>query len=250
MRPGSPPAGWPSISVKLSALHPRYEYGRSAPGPRGTRAAARGARARARKSAGIALTVDAEEAERLELSLQLLDRLLEAPALAGWDGLGLAVQAYRSARRTCCATCSSAPTRPRAILNLRLVKGAYWDSEIKRAQERGLAGYPVYTRKANTDVAYLACARILLEGTRRIYPQFATHNAHTAASIIHLAQANGREFEFQRLHGMGEELYARAHRPGGPRACRAASTRRSARTRTCCRTWCAACSRTAPTRRS
>ena len=101
------------------------------------------------------------------------------------------------------------------VLNLRLVKGAYWDSEIKRAQERGLPGYPVYTRKPNTDVAYLACARILLEGTRRVYPQFATHNAHTAASIIRLAGARSREFEFQRLHGMGEELYAELTDPAG-----------------------------------
>ena len=101
------------------------------------------------------------------------------------------------------------------VLNLRLVKGAYWDSEVKRAQERGLPGYPVYTRKSNTDVAYLACVRILLEGTRRVYPQFATHNAHTAASIIHLARRYGREFEFQRLHGMGEELYAELTDPDG-----------------------------------
>ena len=101
------------------------------------------------------------------------------------------------------------------VLNLRLVKGAYWDSEVKRAQERGLPGYPVYTRKANTDVAYLACARILLEGSARVYPQFATHNAHTAASIIHLATARGRAFEFQRLHGMGEELYSELTDPAG-----------------------------------
>jgi RHH-type proline utilization regulon transcriptional repressor/proline dehydrogenase/delta 1-pyrroline-5-carboxylate dehydrogenase len=89
------------------------------------------------------------------------------------------------------------------VLNIRLVKGAYWDSEVKRAQERGLPGYPVFTRKQNTDVSYLACARILLDGSRRLYPQFATHNAHTVASIIQLASARGREFEFQRLHGMG-----------------------------------------------
>jgi RHH-type proline utilization regulon transcriptional repressor/proline dehydrogenase/delta 1-pyrroline-5-carboxylate dehydrogenase len=101
------------------------------------------------------------------------------------------------------------------VLNVRLVKGAYWDSEVKRAQERGLPGYPVYTRKGNTDVAYLACARILLDGTARVYPQFATHNAHTAASIIHLAKARGRAFEFQRLHGMGEELYAELTDPAG-----------------------------------
>ena len=169
----------------------------------------------AARSAGIALTVDAEEAERLELSLQLLDRLLEAPALAGWDGLGLAVQAYSKRTPDVLRYLQQRADATARIMNLRLVKGAYWDSEIKRAQERGLPGYPVYTRKANTDVAYLACARILLEGTRRIYPQFATHNAHTAASIIHLAQAYGREFEFQRLHGMGEELYRELTDPAG-----------------------------------
>ena len=169
----------------------------------------------AAKSAGIALTVDAEEAERLELSLQLLDQLLVAPALAGWDGLGLAVQAYSKRTPDVLRYLQQRADATLRVLNLRLVKGAYWDSEIKRAQERGLPGYPVYTRKANTDVAYLACARILLEGTRRIYPQFATHNAHTAASIIHLARANGREFEFQRLHGMGEELYGALTDPAG-----------------------------------
>ena len=195
VRKGRPPAAWPSVSVKLSALHPRYEYGRTRQvieelGPRLE------ALALAARSAGIALTVDAEEAERLELSLQLLDRLLTVPALAGWDGLGLAVQAYSKRTPDVLRYLQQRADATSRVLNLRLVKGAYWDSEIKRAQERGLPGYPVYTRKANTDVAYLACARILLEGTRRIYPQFATHNAHTAASIIHLARANGREFEF------------------------------------------------------
>ncbi|HEU4517175.1 MAG TPA: bifunctional proline dehydrogenase/L-glutamate gamma-semialdehyde dehydrogenase PutA [Steroidobacteraceae bacterium] len=214
VRPGSPPAGWPSVSVKLSALHPRYEFGRSRQvlaelGPRLESLAL------VAKAAGIALTVDAEEAERLELSLELLDRLLVAPALAGWDGLGLAVQAYSKRTPDVVRFLQRRADETSRVLNLRLVKGAYWDSEIKRAQERGLPGYPVYTRKPNTDVAYLACARILLEGTRRIYPQFATHNAHTAASIIHLAKANGREFEFQRLHGMGEELYGELTDPAG-----------------------------------
>jgi RHH-type transcriptional regulator, proline utilization regulon repressor / proline dehydrogenase / delta 1-pyrroline-5-carboxylate dehydrogenase len=214
LRPGHAPAEWPSVSVKLSALHPRYEYGRARQvlGELGPRLEAL---ALAAKSAGIALTVDAEEAERLELSLQLLDRLLVAPALAGWDGLGLAVQAYSKRTPDVLRYLQQRAEATSRVLNVRLVKGAYWDSEIKRAQERGLPGYPVYTRKANTDVAYLACARILLEGTRRIYPQFATHNAHTAASMIHLARMNGREFEFQRLHGMGEELYGELTDPGG-----------------------------------
>jgi RHH-type proline utilization regulon transcriptional repressor/proline dehydrogenase/delta 1-pyrroline-5-carboxylate dehydrogenase len=214
VRQGRPPAAWPSVSVKLSALHPRYEYGRARQvveelGPRLE------ALALAAKSAGIALTVDAEEAERLELSLQLVDRLLAVPALAGWDGLGLAVQAYSKRTPDVLRYLQQRADATSRVLNLRLVKGAYWDSEVKRAQERGLPGYPVYTRKANTDVAYLACARMLLEGTRRIYPQFATHNAHTAASVIHLARANDREFEFQRLHGMGEELYGELTDPAG-----------------------------------
>ena len=214
VRAGSEPAGWPSVSVKLSALHPRYEFGRRREvvaelGPRLESLAA------AAKSAGIALTVDAEEAERLELSLILLDGLLDAPSLAGWDGLGLAVQAYSKRAPDVLRYLQRRADETKRVLNERLVKGAYWDSEIKRAQERGLPGYPVYTRKANTDVAYLACARLLLEGTARVYPQFATHNAHTAASIIHLAKSRARTFEFQRLHGMGEELYAELTDPNG-----------------------------------
>jgi RHH-type transcriptional regulator, proline utilization regulon repressor / proline dehydrogenase / delta 1-pyrroline-5-carboxylate dehydrogenase len=214
VRPGSPPAAWPSVSVKLSALHPRYEFGRTRQvlaelGPRLE------ALAIAARGAGIALTVDAEEADRLELQILLVDRLLDAPALGGWDGLGLAVQAYGKRAPESIRYLQRRADATGRVLSLRLVKGAYWDSEVKRAQERGLPGYPVYTRKPNTDVAYLACARILLEGTRRIYPQFATHNAHTAASIIHLARAGAREFEFQRLHGMGEELYAELADPAG-----------------------------------
>ncbi|HET8692262.1 MAG TPA: bifunctional proline dehydrogenase/L-glutamate gamma-semialdehyde dehydrogenase PutA, partial [Steroidobacteraceae bacterium] len=214
VRAGSEPAGWPSVSVKLSALHPRYEFGRRRQvvaelGPRLESLAV------AAKSAGIALTVDAEEAERLELSLILLDGLLDAPSLAGWDGLGLAVQAYSKRAPDVLRYLQRRADEAKRALNVRLVKGAYWDSEIKRAQERGLPGYPVYTRKGNTDVAYLACARILLEGTHRVYPQFATHNAHTAASVIHLARSRGRAFEFQRLHGMGEELYAELTDPAG-----------------------------------
>ncbi len=214
VKSGSEPAGWPSVSVKLSALHPRYEFERQRQvldelGPR-LRTLALTA-----KAAGIALTVDAEEAERLELSLRVLDPLLECPELAGWDGLGLAVQAYSKRAPDVLRYLQHRADETGRVLNVRLVKGAYWDSEIKRAQERGLPGYPVYTRKANTDVAFLACARILLDGSRRVYPQFATHNAHTAASIIHLAKARGRNFEFQRLHGMGEELYSLLTDPAG-----------------------------------
>jgi len=214
VKPGSMPASWPSVSVKLSALHPRYEYGHQRDviaelGPRLE------SLAQVARSAGIALTVDAEEADRLELQIRLIDRLLEAPGLAGWDGLGLAVQAYSKRTPDVIRYLQRRADAAGRTLNLRLVKGAYWDSEIKRAQERGLPGYPVYTRKANTDVAYLACARILFDGTRRVYPQFATHNAHTAASIVHLARTSSREFEFQRLHGMGEELYAELTDPAG-----------------------------------
>jgi RHH-type proline utilization regulon transcriptional repressor/proline dehydrogenase/delta 1-pyrroline-5-carboxylate dehydrogenase len=214
VRPGTAAAAWPSISVKLSALHPRYEYGRRLQVLREL-----GARIRtlavAARTAGIALTIDAEEADRLELSLELLDGLLTEPALAGWDGLGLAVQAYLKRAPDVLRWLSARADATGRVLSVRLVKGAYWDSEIKRAQERGLAGYPVYTRKHHTDISYLACARILLEGSRRLLPQFATHNAHTAATVIHLARANGREFEFQRLHGMGEELYGELTDPAG-----------------------------------
>jgi RHH-type proline utilization regulon transcriptional repressor/proline dehydrogenase/delta 1-pyrroline-5-carboxylate dehydrogenase len=214
VRAGSEAASWPSVSVKLSALHPRYEYARKhqvltelAPRLESLALAA--------KSSGIALTVDAEEAERLEISLLLIDGLLDSPALAGWDGLGLAVQAYSKRAPDVIRYLQRRAEATERVLNLRLVKGAYWDSEVKRAQERGLPGYPVYTRKANTDVAYLACARLLLEGSARVYPQFATHNAHTTASIIHLARTRGRAFEFQRLHGMGEELYSELTDPAG-----------------------------------
>ena len=196
----------PSISVKLSALHPRYEVAK---------------RERARRELtekllelsqlamkhGIALSVDAEEADRLELSLDIIGDVFAHPSLAGWNGLGIVVQAY--AKRTpfvidwLIETARAANRR----WYVRLVKGAYWDAEIKRAQENGLPGYPVYTRKPNTDVSYLACARKLFgAGAELIYPQFATHNAHTIAAVHHLAQ--GRPFEFQRLHGMGTDLYA------------------------------------------
>ena len=200
------PESLPSISVKLSALHPRYEYAKvervhAELGPRLVELAERAARA------GIALTVDSEESERLELSMELIARVLAAPSLAGWQGFGLAVQSYQKRApdqiRWLIARTRAAGRR----LNVRLVKGAYWDSEIKRAQERGHAGYPVFTRKQCTDVAYLACASLLLDAPDVIYPQFATHNAHTVASILHMARVRGRSYEFQRLHGMGEELY-------------------------------------------
>jgi len=195
----------PGISVKLSALHPRYEAvsrDRVLNGlvPR-LRALARRAR-----DLDLNLTIDAEEADRLELSLDVIAAVLPDPALAGWDGFGLAVQAYS---KRAPAVIDWAEAAARALdrrLTLRLAKGAYWDTEIKRAQERGLADYPVFTRKPMTDLSYLVCARKLLAARPRLYPQFATHNALTVATVIEAA--GGVEgFEFQRLHGMGEVLY-------------------------------------------
>ncbi len=198
----------PGISVKLSALHPRYEFLK---GERVLRELAPRlldlvSQARA---AGIGLTVDAEEADRLELSLQLIDAVLASPVTEGYEGFGLAVQAYQKRGHRVLEWLITQTRERQRRITLRLVKGAYWDSEIKRAQERGLAGFPVFTRKLNTDVSYLACARLLSAHLDVIYPQFATHNAHTVAYVSQLmaAAARGR-FEFQRLHGMGEELYA------------------------------------------
>ena len=205
-RSGLPPEAWPSISVKLSALHPRYEYGNrdevlETLGPKLE------ALALESMKSGVAFTVDAEEADRLELSLELFDRLLASPALDGWNGLGLAVQSYQKRGLDVLRWLGRRADEVGRTVNVRLVKGAYWDAEIKRAQERGLPGYPVFTRKPSTDVSFLACARLLLEGTDRLYPQFASHNAHSVAWVMHVARENGRRFEFQRLHGMGEELY-------------------------------------------
>ena len=195
----------PSISIKLSALHPRYEV-------------AKRARAHAEltpkllelaqlaKKNGIGLTVDAEEADRLELSLEIIAAVHTDASLAGWDGYGLAVQAYQKRAPFVIDWLAEQAKKTGRRFCVRLVKGAYWDSEIKRAQEGGHAGYPVYTRKPNTDVSYLACARRLFDHGAAFYPAFATHNAHTIAAIHHLA--NGRPFEFQRLHGMGADLYA------------------------------------------
>ena len=196
----------PGVSVKPSALHPRYEFAQRARAM--TELTARlGALALLAKSAGIGLNVDAEEADRLDLSLDVVEAVLADPALAGWDGFGVVVQAYgKRAAHVIDWVYALAGTHDRRIM-VRLVKGAYWDSEIKRAQVQGLAGFPVFTRKASTDVSYLACARKLLGMTDRLYPQFATHNAHTVAAVLHLA--GGRtDFEFQRLHGMGEALHA------------------------------------------
>jgi RHH-type proline utilization regulon transcriptional repressor/proline dehydrogenase/delta 1-pyrroline-5-carboxylate dehydrogenase len=196
----------PSVSVKLSALHPRYEYAQRERVLRELAPRLRLLAERARSWA-IGLTVDAEEADRLELSLDLFDAVYRSPALAGYDGFGLAVQAYQKRGTAVVEWLIALSQAVGRRIPVRLVKGAYWDTEIKRAQEHGLDGYPVFTRKASTDVSYLACARRLLEARKDIYPMFATHNAHTLASILEIA-GELRDFEFQRLHGMGEELYA------------------------------------------
>ena len=201
--------GGPGISVKLSALHPRY-----ARAQRGRVTAELYPRllqlATLARQHDIGLNIDAEEADRLELSLDLLEKLCHEPALAGWDGIGFVVQAYQ---KRCPAVIDWLIELARASdhrLMLRLVKGAYWDSEIKRAQVEGQSDYPVYTRKAHTDVSYLACARKLLAAPDAIYPQFATHNAHSVAAIVQMAgpqRYTDGQYEFQCLHGMGEPLY-------------------------------------------
>ena len=195
-----------SISVKLSALHPRYELAqrRRTMAELAPRLIALAARARER---GVALTVDAEEADRLDLSLDLFEQAALAPELAGWNGLGLAVQAYQKRAIHVIAWLADLAGRSGRRLPVRLVKGAYWDTEIKRSQEQGLEGYPVFTRKASTDLSYIACARAMLEAPQAFYPQFATHNAQTLATILALAGDERTDFEFQRLHGMGQALY-------------------------------------------
>jgi RHH-type proline utilization regulon transcriptional repressor/proline dehydrogenase/delta 1-pyrroline-5-carboxylate dehydrogenase len=211
-------ASRPGISVKLSALHPRYE-----PAQRQRVLTELTPRllhlVREARSAGIGLTVDAEEADRLELSLALIDGALTDEATAGYAGFGLAVQAYQKRAVNVLEWLVSRARQLGRRLSVRLVKGAYWDSEIKRAQERGLSGYPVFTRKENTDVSYLACAQWLARSTDVLYPQFATHNAHTVAYVLELLGHRPAAFEFQRLHGMGEALYEQVLR-AGPYACR------------------------------
>ena len=199
-----------SISIKLSALEPRYlltqrERVLARLIPRLAALAGRAARA------GIQLTIDAEEADRLDLSLTVIEALSRETATRDWPGLGLAVQAYGKRAPDVIDWVGALARATGRRMTVRLVKGAYWDSEIKRTQERGLDGYPVYTRKVTTDVSYLACAGRLFAHAGWISPQFATHNAHTIAAILELAPA-GALYEFQRLHGMGGLLYAEAIR--------------------------------------
>jgi len=198
----------PSISVKLSALHPRYEIAQSAR-VLSELVPAVSALARQAREVGIGFTLDAEEAERLDLSLEVFARLRRDPVLAGWSGLGLAVQAYQRRGRPVLDWLATLARATGERIPVRLVKGAYWDTEVKRAQVQGLAGYPVFTRKSHTDLSYLACARAMLDASDAIYPMFATHNAHTIAWVAaRAAERRVKAFEFQRLHGMGESLYA------------------------------------------
>ncbi|WP_051176423.1 bifunctional proline dehydrogenase/L-glutamate gamma-semialdehyde dehydrogenase PutA [Luteimonas mephitis] len=205
----------PSISVKLSALHPRYEHAKRARvlaelAPRLLGLAQRAKRYR------IGMTIDAEEADRLELSLDVIEAAWSDPSLAGWNGFGIVVQAYQKRAPYVIDWIADLARRHGRRIPVRLVKGAYWDSEIKRAQVDGVGGYPVFTRKPNTDVSYQANARRMLAATDAIYPMFATHNAQTIAAIHRLARVmlggardgDGFRYEFQKLHGMGDDLYA------------------------------------------
>ena len=194
----------PGISVKLSALHPRYELAQEAR-VMAELAPRLHALALLAKSAGMGLNVDAEEADRLALSLDVIERVMADPALAGWDGFGVVVQAYGPRAGAVIDRLYTMATRLDRRIMVRLVKGAYWDTEVKRAQVAGVPGFPVFTTKSATDISYIANARRLLGMTDRIYPQFATHNAHTVSAILHMAQ--DQPFEFQRLHGMGEALH-------------------------------------------
>ncbi|WFM71313.1 bifunctional proline dehydrogenase/L-glutamate gamma-semialdehyde dehydrogenase PutA [Halomonas sp. CKK8] len=198
--------GSPGISVKLSALHPRYETTHrdtvmETLVPRAQELVRQAAKA------NIGFNIDAEEQDRLDLSLDVIEALMADPSLDGWDGFGIVVQAYgRRAGPVIEALYDLAERLDRKIM-VRLVKGAYWDTEIKLAQEMGVETFPVFTRKVNTDVSYMACAQLLLDRRDRIYPQFATHNAHTCAAIVAMGGDDKDSYEFQRLHGMGESLH-------------------------------------------
>ena len=198
----------PGISIKLSALHPRYSRAQA------QRVMAELAPrvlmlAELAKSYDIGFNIDAEETDRLELSLDLLEGLAHAPSLAGWQGLGFVIQAYQKRCPMVIDWIVDLARRSGRRIMVRLVKGAYWDAEIKRAQEAGLSDFPVYTRKVHTDLAYVACAQKLLAARDAVFPQFATHNAQTLASVLHLAGPDFTpgDYEFQCLHGMGEPLY-------------------------------------------
>lgn len=206
----------PGISVKLSALSPRYltTHRRAVEEdviPRCLKLAQMAARAK------VGFNIDAEEQDRLDVSLDVVDAVLSDESLDGWDGFGVVVQAYgKRAPEVLLHLYALAERLDRRIM-VRLVKGAYWDTEIKLAQELGTNGFPVFTRKVNTDVSYMACARMLLDMRDRIYPQFATHNAHTCATVLEMAGNERDSFEFQRLHGMGESLHGIVKEEAGTR---------------------------------
>lgn len=203
----------PSISIKLSALHPKYDplkidrvLNELVPKLHYLMSQA--------KSFNVSVTIDAEETERLYLSLHIFEMLFEHPDFANWNGMGLAVQAYHKASRQTIFWLKELAQKHNKIIPIRLVKGAYWDSEIKLAQQKGLKNFPVFTRKASTDLSYLACANILLQNTNIFYPQFATHNLQTISSILSLVEhykkplkLSNHDFEFQRLHGMGAHVF-------------------------------------------
>ena len=217
---GQGPEAGHGVSVKLSALSPRYEATHEARVweelyPRILRLARIAARY------DINFTMDAEEADRLALSLKLLDRLAHEPDLGGWTGLGLAVQAYQKRCPEAVRRVAELARTSGRRLMVRLVKGAYWDTEIKRAQVFGRTDYPVFSTKAATDLNYLVCARLMVEAAPHIYSQFATHNAHSLAAVYKMASERGVKIEFQRLHGMGEALYDAARDAFGPVTVRA-----------------------------
>jgi RHH-type transcriptional regulator, proline utilization regulon repressor / proline dehydrogenase / delta 1-pyrroline-5-carboxylate dehydrogenase len=198
------PINGAGISIKLSALHPRYEFSQR------ERVLAELtpkvlALATLAKQGNIGFTIDAEEADRLSLSLDIIERLMSEKQLAGWDGLGVALQSYQKRAQHVLDWLANLARQHQRRIMVRLIKGAYWDTEIKLAQVQGLAGYPVFTRKVSTDVSFQACAKKLLTMTDVIYPQFATHNAYSAALVVELAKES--KFEFQCLHGMGQALY-------------------------------------------
>jgi RHH-type proline utilization regulon transcriptional repressor/proline dehydrogenase/delta 1-pyrroline-5-carboxylate dehydrogenase len=201
----------PGVSVKLSALHPRFSFMQqdrvlSELVPKVTELAIHA------RECGIGLTIDSEEADRLELTLELFDRVYRDAGLSGYEGFGLAVPTYQRRARDVFRYLVDLSNEVGRRIPVRLVKGAYWDAEIKYAQENGFSSYPVFTRKAHSDVSYLACARQALDAGEALYLQFATHNAHTLASVMHFAGSR-RDYEFQRLHGMGEDLYAEVINP-------------------------------------
>lgn len=195
----------PGISIKLSALYPRYEplQHQQAIQQISSKLLYLAKKARV---ANICVTIDAEESERLDMSLEIFDKVISDPALKNWSGLGLAVQAYQKRALSVLHWLIALAKSKQCTIPVRLVKGAYWDSEIKRTQVNGLENYPVFTHKTATDLSYLACAKLILSQPESLYPQFATHNAHTVAAILELGKKHPG-YEFQRLHGMGEQLY-------------------------------------------